>query len=134
MSCAGRCDHLQSECEQDPPCNLDGMSGWNGSRVMWVPTPSQWRPVRAPEAEARLMAARDALCKARGDMRSPAETAWARMHEVARMLLVSLGTEREDARSASLLPWFSFAPEERDAMAAQARQIARDMAGAGALR
>lgn len=88
----------------------------------------------APSGQADTYATHRMRGALRGSHQSAAAAVWAGMHQAARLLIVSMATDRADVATAARLPWESFAPAERIAMGAAARQINRDTAMAGALR
>lgn len=78
-------------------------------------------------------AATRAAVAARLAARDEGSQVWARIHDMARQMLVAMCCPDRDARSHSL-PWRSFTDAERAAMGAHARQVVRDLSGAQWLR
>ena len=101
---------------------------------MSMPRGAQYEPVFVPpDAPGRCACkmVRDRLEVQAAQRGGP--RAWALMHENSRALLAGLATNRDPA-DAQRMAWDSFTADERNAIGAAARQLARDMAGACLLR
>jgi hypothetical protein len=83
---------------------------------------------------AGIRRCREAVERGRAQRRSVADETWARINPDLRVLMLTMASTRRDADDLALLPWSKLPEAERVAVGSYARQLERELHGAGWLR